>query len=46
LAARAVESLWPRNSVSKIAVCHVPIAPDFDRPLGFEPRHCELVQMG
>jgi hypothetical protein len=39
LAARAVESLWLQNSVSKAAVCRVPTAPVFERPLGFEPRH-------
>jgi len=34
LAACAVESLWPQISVSKVAVCHMSTAPDFERPLG------------
>jgi hypothetical protein len=34
LATRRVENLWPQNSVSKVAVCHVPTAPDFDRRVG------------
>jgi hypothetical protein len=33
-----VESLWPQNSVSKVAVRHLPTALDFER-FGFEPRH-------
>jgi hypothetical protein len=41
-----VESLWPQISVSKVAVCHVPTAPDFERPLGFEPTHFEPVRDG
>jgi hypothetical protein len=32
--ARLVESLWPQISVSKVAVCYVSTAPDFERPLG------------
>jgi hypothetical protein len=30
LSARAVESLWPQNSVSKVAVCHMSTAPDLE----------------
>jgi hypothetical protein len=32
--ARTVESLWPQNSVSKVAVCYVPTVPDFRIALG------------
>jgi hypothetical protein len=34
LAAGAVESLWPQNSVSKVAVCHMPTALGFERLFG------------
>ena len=32
--ARPAESLWPQISVSKVAVCHVSAAPDFERQFG------------
>jgi hypothetical protein len=46
LEAPGVESLWPQNSVSKVAVCDVATAPDFEWPFEFEARHCEPVRMG
>jgi hypothetical protein len=41
LATRRVENLWPQNSVSKVAVCHVPVLPSTALMQAFDPKNTD-----